>query len=318
MVGPVITLEGNRQERRRSLMDRLGRTATSDFIAWFTMHEVDGVQRYSGMQTWGDLHAGSIVSQLEGQATLAHWDPTSPPARDVNHFRAGAQRRLREERDAWDDVYVPAGLQHTRRMLVYDGDRFVAWIGTHRLRDGRDFTPREQSGLERFETALLTAVLAEARMDRPPPPEGANLLLDAGGRIEMACAAGKRWLTASRRQMVSSAARRLDGGGDGAAPFLLDGAVVRVVRLCGDGPSRYLFALSAASPARRSPVSGLTPRQREVAELAGAGATVPDIARILGRSTETVRSHLKAIYRELHVSNRVELAELLRDAPPRT
>lgn len=53
----------------------------------------------------------------------------------------------------------------------------------------------------------------------------------------------------------------------------------------------------------------LSPRQIEVTELAIAGATIEDMARILGVSENTVRSHLKAIYRKLDVSSRVELLE---------
>ena len=52
----------------------------------------------------------------------------------------------------------------------------------------------------------------------------------------------------------------------------------------------------------------LTERQREVSEYAAAGATVPEIATTLALSRNTVRTHLKAAYRELGVSNRVELA----------
>lgn len=56
----------------------------------------------------------------------------------------------------------------------------------------------------------------------------------------------------------------------------------------------------------------LTPRQREVAELASYGATTDEIASHLGISPNTVRTHLKAVYRDLGVANRVELAATLR------
>jgi len=59
----------------------------------------------------------------------------------------------------------------------------------------------------------------------------------------------------------------------------------------------------------------LTPRQREVSELAARGATAQEIASHLGRSLHTVRSHLKATYRALGVSNRVELAHALELLP---
>lgn len=55
----------------------------------------------------------------------------------------------------------------------------------------------------------------------------------------------------------------------------------------------------------------LTKRQREISEYAAGGATVGEIARHLEISLHTVRSHLKAVYRQLGVCNRVELARAL-------
>lgn len=57
--------------------------------------------------------------------------------------------------------------------------------------------------------------------------------------------------------------------------------------------------------------SQMTPRQAEVSEYAASGATVHEIATHLGISIETVRSHLKAVYRNFGIANRVELARAL-------
>lgn len=56
----------------------------------------------------------------------------------------------------------------------------------------------------------------------------------------------------------------------------------------------------------------LSPTQQEIAEYAAAGATVPEIARATDRSPETVRSHIKAIYKRLSICTRMELQWLLR------
>jgi len=55
---------------------------------------------------------------------------------------------------------------------------------------------------------------------------------------------------------------------------------------------------------RRHPVPRLTPRQRELLRLLAAGCTNTQIARRLGISEGTVRSHLEAIYTRLDVSSR--------------
>jgi DNA-binding CsgD family transcriptional regulator len=55
---------------------------------------------------------------------------------------------------------------------------------------------------------------------------------------------------------------------------------------------------------RRHPVPRLTPRQTDLLHLVAAGQTNIQIARRLGISEGTVRTHLENIYERLHVSSR--------------
>jgi DNA-binding CsgD family transcriptional regulator len=55
---------------------------------------------------------------------------------------------------------------------------------------------------------------------------------------------------------------------------------------------------------RRNPVPRLTPRQNGLLHLVAAGHTNTQIARRLGISEGTVRTHLENIYEKLHVSSR--------------
>jgi DNA-binding CsgD family transcriptional regulator len=64
---------------------------------------------------------------------------------------------------------------------------------------------------------------------------------------------------------------------------------------------------------RRSPVPDLTPRQWELMRLIAAGRTNIQIARHLGLSEGTVRTHLENIYDRLDVSNRT--AAVMRAFP---
>ncbi len=67
---------------------------------------------------------------------------------------------------------------------------------------------------------------------------------------------------------------------------------------------------------RRSHVPDLTPRQWELLHLISAGRTNIQIARQLGLSEGTVRTHLENIYRRLDVSNRT--AAVMRALPEKT
>lgn len=58
--------------------------------------------------------------------------------------------------------------------------------------------------------------------------------------------------------------------------------------------------------------SDLTDREWEVLDLLAAGAGTEEIARTLVLSTETVRSHLKNLYRKLGVTSRGEAAQEAR------
>lgn len=68
------------------------------------------------------------------------------------------------------------------------------------------------------------------------------------------------------------------------------------------------------SPTRRAaPAEALlSGRQREVARRLAAGRSIPEVARELGISTETVRGHRDEIYLRLGVRSRVELSAALR------
>ena len=61
---------------------------------------------------------------------------------------------------------------------------------------------------------------------------------------------------------------------------------------------------AAAQPA--PPVRGLTGRQKDVMELLRRGCPTKEIARSLGLSVPTVKTHLAALYRQLGVVNRVQ------------
>jgi DNA-binding CsgD family transcriptional regulator len=73
---------------------------------------------------------------------------------------------------------------------------------------------------------------------------------------------------------------------------------------------------AVAQPA--PPVRGLTARQKDVMELLRRGCPTKEIARSLGLSVPTVKTHLAALYRQLGVVNRVQaVMQAQTPAPPR-
>ncbi len=75
--------------------------------------------------------------------------------------------------------------------------------------------------------------------------------------------------------------------------------VANAVRMVGRGMTVY--ARQAEGPAMP-----LSPREREVLELIGAGATNREIAERLFLSPHTIKDHTTALYRKLGVRNRAE------------
>jgi DNA-binding NarL/FixJ family response regulator len=61
-------------------------------------------------------------------------------------------------------------------------------------------------------------------------------------------------------------------------------------------------------------LGSLTPRQREVLRLLGAGLSNKEIARQLGLSENTIKIHVTAILRSLQVSNRTAAVVLARES----
>ena len=126
--------------------------------------------------------------------------------------------------------------------------------------------------------------------------------------------------------------RGLDALRAGAAGYLSRDfepvALPRILRgaLSGEAAISRRLAMSLIESYRRAPRgraglrpvrSPLTDREWEVLDLLAGGAGTEEIARTLVLSTETVRSHLKNLFRKLDVRSReqaVREAERLRDA----
>jgi DNA-binding CsgD family transcriptional regulator len=123
------------------------------------------------------------------------------------------------------------------------------------------------------------------------------------GAMLLATEPAHEWARSSGRLDVLGGCVRAHHHGVGGPD--LDASACHIARLEGALGPHYLVSL-------RSPALGwLSPRQREIAEFAVAGATAREISDALGIGYHTVRQHLKEVYRLLGVASRVELVRAL-------
>jgi DNA-binding NarL/FixJ family response regulator len=106
----------------------------------------------------------------------------------------------------------------------------------------------------------------------------------------------------------------------GAAGYLLKDAdgpeVVRAIRAAaaGDAPLDPRAARAVlTSRSQATPMTNLTPREREVLALVGSGLSNKVIAIRLGISEATVKAHLTRIYQQIGVTDRTQAALWARE-----
>ena len=101
--------------------------------------------------------------------------------------------------------------------------------------------------------------------------------------------------------------------------FTSDGARRRAeissVLIPGGDVGHAVFGLAVLGPPRPTSAASvrLTPRQNEILQLLGQGASTVDIASMLHLSKETVRNHVRNILRELRSHSRLEAVARAHD-----
>jgi len=224
---------------------------------------------------------------------------------------AGAINRFVEERDRRGGSTRIVG-------AFYDASSLMGVLVAHV--DGAAGAParalRELNRhAEAFHEALARAAAAEDHWWARAGVVAA--VTHVSGELELATRTASAWLLPERLQMIAAhvpKARLRDSRRAGSIVTVVDDAVVRYTPMhrCGVEP-RVHIELTRAPRLERLQGDCLSPRQRQVTDLARVGATVDEIARALNISTNTVKYHLKEAYRVLGVASRIELAGRLED-----
>jgi DNA-binding CsgD family transcriptional regulator len=219
----------------------------------------------------GDAGWGS-VALVRGEGELDFSDQeVAFVARISEHIGHGLRDALLRERA------TTIGPDRAPGVIVLDGDGTVRSLTEQAAFWLEQFPADRGSGLEL--PAVVHAVARRTLTTAGSGPEArphANVRLAEGG-----------WLT------VHAAPLRTNGSDEHTVAVTLAPAAV------------------AELEALRLALHGLTPREREVAQLLVRGATNDEIARALWISRHTVKDHVKAIYAKLTVASRAELSAKL-------
>jgi PAS domain S-box-containing protein len=188
--------------------------------------------------------------------------------------------------DLWlvDSLVVPASLHDVEGRFVHVNEAAERASGMSNAQWlGRHFTePLPPEAREKVAAQFRRAV------ERGEPTDFETVFVDASGNLR-----GVR-------------AQHL--------PLSRDDAIVGVLILA------FGAAQSPSQLIELDPQPRLTPRQREVLDLIAAGLSTSEIATKLTLSPETVRNHVRSVFRELNVHTRLEAIAAARRlgllAPP--
>lgn len=307
---------------RRYALEAVCNLMNASGTAWYEFAMLDGRPRVARCERF-EIPEAIARPLLNGEIQAwSHGDPRLPRPSWNRHFVMRESIYPDRERDFWaSDLYqrcfAPTRTEDQLRMLVYHRGEFVAWVGGFRARGEPDFTRADVRRIASIADALADAFITARAVERARvPEEGCDLLITGTGQVEYASGRAWKWLEQPHaRPLLERWVRRVDRNESREPVDLLDGHAVRWSRLEGGGKSRYLLHLTAPEPVRAHPCFALSPAQRRVAQLAAAGATVSEIASMLGMASTTARTHLRRVYELMHVSGRAELARALEDLP---
>jgi DNA-binding CsgD family transcriptional regulator len=266
----------------------------------------------------GDADLVNFCCGIDGRPVRTNlpWDPKLPGPRERNRFvtmQYEPKQMIDSEGWAWREFYGRQHIPVQARALFYDGPRFLGWLGLLRRRD-RPFDRDIVQQLDRLVEPVISALVTAESIERSYCTAPADILFNLESRsVDFASESSREWLSSEWMESLEQVIAHAERGGCFPAAVILNGRQFRVVRMLGNCGLRYLLTAEAIDLPVVNPTAALTPRQREVAEYAAAGATNPEIAKALDLSVYTVNDHIRAIYERLSIGSRAELAATLEN-----
>lgn len=236
-------------------------------------------------------------------------DPRATRLSDV--IGAAAFRRL----ELYREVFVPLGVEHQMAVTLPAPPRLLIGLV---MADARDFSDPQKRMLDLARPHLIQAhanaalrerlhdVLAAVEAGLDDSGE-ALVVLDAGGRVAFATAAGRTALQqlgdvdGALRELTDRAAPANTVVETAAGPLI----VRRLVRARGATTVLVFERPSRAASRQLLEALGLSPREAEVLQHMMRGRTTAEIATTLAISPRTIHKHAERIYDKLGVHDRI-------------
>ncbi len=209
-----------------------------------------------------------------------------------------------------DAVWTPVDVHCGLRINALDGALFGGQVSGVRVSSRSVYGRSEIRAAQSFLPLALRALRMACRLSRTVGTAASQLFKPDGTpwmRSQTPFPPGL--LTPALTQWIQNVSR----DNLSHATLFLDRYRLEAVMLS-DADERGVLVMVWPMRSLRVPkVLMLTPMQRQVASYAASGATVGEIAVTLDRSPDTVKSHLKALYKELGVACRAELRGVVQN-----
>jgi DNA-binding CsgD family transcriptional regulator len=319
LVSSLTTLDVDDPEAvRESVVEALCEEVPADFGMHIRFTH-DDYLRYSFPAFVGQPEPVEAITQHEGQrAYNVPWFPPNADPGEVDTFispRSAYGDAVYFSTEAHEKVYGPLSVVDELRALLWDGHTFLGWIGIVRRGDGNRFTRDERELLASVVPEVKTSLASAASLESRLLGQELAAVYKPDGSLDHASRPFIDWLDDDRRDYLRARVRQMDRHDRGSGSERVSGAQIRLLRLDAGFEAadsvRYMVTVGRPELWTLRPEHRLTDRQLEVAEFAKVGATAREIADTLGISNNTVKQHLKNIYRRLGIGSRAELASLL-------
>lgn len=300
-----------RKSVRRALLDRLMPVVKADFACFHSVVvDSDGLLRMAEPCATGLAQATDLVEATEGDLYSKYAGPIELVAVAPQFNKFTCHEKPENGPYFIEYLWEPTGAHSTLIMNAMDRGEFIGQVGLFRANDSPIFTPSDLAPLKLLQPAVQAVLESTAAFSQHSAGSGV-LVLRPNGTLWMSGGQIDAWSRPTfRKQLQASLDDAFDASGQ-LVDIYIDGIHVCLTELNSDDGRAVLARLMTVRPAIVPTIIKLPPMTRKVIALAVRGQTAVEIATQLGRSPDTIRTHLKQAYSELGVNSRSELASIV-------